>query len=146
MKNSKSVQPANTTITPAIVEQNFEVAVEKGIMTDLLKSKILERLDTAEVEPISLATTNFDFTQGQPERFVFLGIVNQLGQNQDEMPAIVMIDSEMNTFTNMATILVDTFQNRQVPIGTPVEITWTKNKKTGKGHNVRLWKVCLVKA
>ncbi|MEM8528501.1 MAG: hypothetical protein AAGG68_27940 [Bacteroidota bacterium] len=134
---SKKVAPINN--------QDFEVAIAAGTLQSILKNGILDKLEEFPVEPVSLATTNFDFIENQPKRFVFLGIVNQAGRNGDELPAIVLVDSQMCTYTNMATILVDTFINRALPVGTPVEITWVGTKKTGRNNNVRLWKVCLVR-
>ena len=135
------IDPSSFNGEVAPKDQNFEVAIEAGTIDDILKSGILDEIKDRPVEPLNICTTYFLFDQGKAERFVFLGIVNQETQAGEELPAIVLVDEDRNTYTNMGCVLVATFIERQIPIGTPVEITWTKTKPTKSGGNVRLWSV-----
>jgi len=108
---------------------------------DLFDSGNLDQIDELEAEPLNIVTQYYDFEQNKPVRFAFLGIIEQPTADGELMPSVVLLDKEKNPFTNMASILVSTFINHKITIGSLVEITWTGTKRTQKGNTVRTWSI-----
>lgn len=119
---------------------NFDLAGTTELK-DLFESGNLDKIDQLEVEPLNIATQYYDFEQNHPIRFAFLGITEQPANDGETMPAVVLMDKDKNTFVNMGSILVSTFINHQITIGSLVEITWIGTKKTQKGYTVRTWSI-----
>lgn len=134
----------STTTLPTQYDANKFAINLDGLneLRDILDGAPLDNLDQLESSPINIATQYFDFQLNKAERFVFLGITQRPAQDTAEMkPAIAIMDKGRNTYINMGTILVSTFIDHDLKIGTPVEITWIGTKKTQDGGQVRLWNV-----
>jgi hypothetical protein len=109
-------------------------------LKDVLQSA--SDMSKMEVSPLNIATQYYDFQIKIPVRFVFLGLTEQPSADTGELsPAVALMDAEGNVFTNQGTILVATFEKGDMKIGTPVEITWIDQKKTGNARQVRTWSV-----
>ena len=83
----------------------------------------------------------YDFAQNEPVRFVFAGVTEVPTSEGEILPAVVLINKKGDPFVNQGTLLVEAFLKNKVPANTPIEITWTGTKKTGKGNQVRTWRV-----
>lgn len=95
-----------------------------------------------DASPLNIATQYYDFQLGKPVRLIFLGLTEQATVETGEtMGAVVFMDSEGNTYTNMGKILYGTFEKGGMQIGSPVEVTWIGQKKTQNGGQVRTWSV-----
>ena len=110
-------------------------------LKDLFASGDLEKLDEMEAAELNIATQYYDFELGKKVRFAFLGITEQPTTEGEMLPAIVLMDKEKNTYTNMGAILVSTFINQNIPVGTFVELAWIGSKKTTNGFTARTWSV-----
>lgn len=123
-------------------ERRFTIDVNSAPeLKEVFQNGLLDNLDKMETSRLNIASRYFDFQQGQPERFVFVGITEQaLPEAGEVLPAIVLVNKEGDTFTNAGVLLTSAFIERDIPVGTPVEITWVGLKKT-KAGNARTWRV-----
>lgn len=107
----------------------------------LLQSPVFETMGKMEASPLNIAMQYYDFQQGTPVRFVFLGMAERPNQETGEMvAAIVLVDEKRDTYCNMSAILVGTFLDNRILPGTPVEITRIGEKKTPNGR-AYTWRV-----
>lgn len=107
----------------------------------LLGSKVFETMGKMEASPLNIAMQYYDFEQGTPARFVFLGMAERPNQETGELvAAVVLVDEKRDTYCNMAAILVGTFIDNRIMPGTPVEITRIGEKKTPNGR-AYTWRV-----
>ncbi|MEM6320637.1 MAG: hypothetical protein AAF960_23410 [Bacteroidota bacterium] len=126
--------------TQKVTKIGFNLS-ETAQIKDLFESGNLDQIDQLEVEPLNIATQYYDFEQNKPVRFAFLGITEQPTNGGEMLPAVVLLDKEKNTYVNMGTILVNTFVQNQITIGSLVEIKWIGVKKTQRGNSVRTWSI-----
>lgn len=110
-------------------------------LKSLMKSPVFDQMSKMEASPLNIAMQYYDFEQGKPVRFVFLGISERASQESGElMTAVVLVDEKRDTFCNMSAILVGTFIDNRITPGTPVEITRIGEKKTANGR-AYTWRV-----
>ncbi len=110
-------------------------------LKELLSSPVFEKLGKMDASPLNIAMQYYDFQQGNPVRFVFLGITERPNQETGELvSAVVLVDEKRDTFCNMSAILVGTFIDNRITPGTPVEITRIGEKKTPNGR-AYTWRV-----
>ena len=137
----------NTTLVPQELptqhsDKKFMVEMsELGNAPSFEESLQKMREGALKKSTLNVAVQYFDFQLNKPETFMFLGITQMTTQDGEVMPAAVLMDAEKNTFTNQATLLVEALVKAQVAAYQWVEITWTGTRKTGKGNQVRIWKV-----
>lgn len=110
-------------------------------LKDLFESGAIDKMEEMEAAPLNIASQYYDFEMGKKVRFAFLGITEQPTTEGEMMPTIVLMDKEKNVFTNMGAILVSTFVNQNIPVGTFIELCWIGTKKTTKGFTARTWSV-----
>lgn len=110
-------------------------------LKNLLASSVFEKMGKMEASPINIAMQYYDFQQGTPVRFVFLGVAERPSPETGEMMnSVVLVDEKRDTFCNMSAILVGTFIDHRIAPGTPVEITRIGEKKTTNGR-AYTWRV-----
>jgi len=110
-------------------------------LKELLASPVFDKLAKMDVSPLNIAMQYYDFQQGTPVRFVFLGITERPNQETGELvDAVVLVDEKRDTYCNMSAILVGTFIDNRIAPGTPVEITRIGEKKTPNGR-AYTWRV-----
>lgn len=107
----------------------------------LLSGTVFKNLDKLESSPLNIAMQYYDFTEGVPVRFVFIGIGQRASQDTGELiDSVILVDQNRDTYCNMSAILVGTFIDQNVAPGTPVEVTRIGEKKTAKGR-AYTWRV-----
>jgi hypothetical protein len=128
-----------------------ETSAQKNILIDnidglqkLFDSGDLEKINDMEKSPLNLSVQYAEFQLNVPRRFAYMGITESVTESGEIMPSVVLIDQNKDTYLNHGTILVDTFIKNNIPVCQYVEITWSGNKKTAKGNQVRMWRVNLI--
>ena len=110
-------------------------------LKSLLQSTVFENMGKMEASPLNIAMQYYEFEQGKPVRFVFLGMAERPNQETGELvSAVVLVDEKRDTYCNMSAILVGTFLDNRIIPGTPVEITRIGEKKTPNGR-AYTWRV-----
>ena len=140
------VQETEVAVVQQAPTQKINILMDNGVgLNDLFKSGRLEELSTMEKNPLNLAMQYFDFSQNKPERFFFAGLTESPTESGELLPAAVLINKDGDPYVNQGTLLVEAFRKNNIPMNTPVEVTWTGTKKTGNGNQVRTWRVNLLR-
>jgi hypothetical protein len=114
---------------------------EKGAMKTMLDK--VTKMKDKEAFAANIAMTYLDLNLGEDMRMMFVGvkqhgIVNKETGEETTLPAVVLVDEKKNFFVYCATQFVNTIIDRNLPIGTELEFSWSGSKKTQSGGNMRL--------
>ena len=135
--NNVSQEVAQT----GVANQNFNEFVKS--QSNGVVSKMIDQDLSKKVAGINTALQYLSLEQGEPQRFVFMGIIpeytcmNMHGE-MVSLQAAVLVDDKKDFYAYAATQAVGTFLDRGFPIGTPIEICWNKTKKTKSGGNLNM--------
>lgn len=139
----------NKAVIAKAENQNVAIATKSQSFNDFIANESASTIQeimmqdlSNKVAGVNTALQYLELEQGEPKRFVFMGIIpNYTCMSNDgvmiQLEAVVLVDEKKDFYAYAATQLVGTIADRGFAIGQGLEICWTKHKKT-KGGNMRV--------